>query len=256
MFEFGPSQDLPTVVLVDDDPISREVMATVLTMGGYTVHTAASGEALLELLDGGKYVPGVILLDAQMPGLSGNRLIEELRARCTARVVAISASKPPDELVAAADGFLLKPFGAEALNKFLGLDDSQTTPSAGGRPSSGAQPAVDLAAPVVRADTLAQLREMMTEPAVKQIYSAIVADLLRRLALLEDAFGKGDDAEIRRIGHAIKGGCGMAGAQQAAQLGALLESTGNHLDNSATILADLRAAAANLKSMLEAEFAA
>jgi CheY-like chemotaxis protein len=252
MFEFGPSQDLPTVMLVDDDPVSREVLATVLTMGGYTVHTTASGEALLELLDGGKYAPGVILLDARMPGLSGTRLIEELRARCAARVVVISASKAPDEVIAAADGFLFKPFGAEALQTLLEGHE----PAMGNRPSSRPQAALDPAAPVVRADTLAQLREMMTEPAVKQIYSTIVTDLDKRLVLLEDAFAKRDDAEIRRIGHAIKGGCGMAGAQQAAQLGALLESTGNHLDNSATIVADLRAAAYNLKSMLEAEFAA
>ena len=42
---------------------------------------------------------------------------------------------------------------------------------------------------------------------------------------LEAAIAKGDDAEVRRIGHAIKGGCGMAGAIQAARLGALFEET-------------------------------
>ena len=31
MLDFGSQRDLPTILLIDDDPISREVMATVLT---------------------------------------------------------------------------------------------------------------------------------------------------------------------------------------------------------------------------------
>jgi len=69
MLDFGGQRDLPTVLLIDDDPISREVAATVLTMSGYTVHTADSGAASLESLAAGTCVPGVILMDAQMPGL-------------------------------------------------------------------------------------------------------------------------------------------------------------------------------------------
>jgi HPt (histidine-containing phosphotransfer) domain-containing protein len=96
---------------------------------------------------------------------------------------------------------------------------------------------------------------------VRQIYAAIVADLALRLTALESAMAKGDDAEIRRIGHAIKGGCAMAGALGAAHIGALIESgildnQGNQLDNSAGVLQDLRAAALNLERMLEAEFPA
>ena len=109
-------------------------------------------------------------------------------------------------------------------------------------------------------ETLAQLREMMPEAAVKQIYQAIVADLYKRLAALEAAIAKGDSGEVQRIGHSIKGGCGMAGAMQAARIGALLQGgamevgTGNQLDNSNAMLGDLRTAARNLESMLEQEF--
>jgi hypothetical protein len=45
----------------------------------------------------------------------------------------------------------------------------------------------------------------------------------------------------------------MAGALQAAHLGALLEAQDNHLNNSATLLRDLRAAAFSLERMLEVE---
>ena len=100
---------------------------------------------------------------------------------------------------------------------------------------------------------------MMSESAVREIYSAVVADLIKRLSALEVAIAAGDTTQVRSIGHSIKGGCGMAGALQAARLGALLEavpiqSKGNHLDNSSKLLKDLRAALRNLESMLEAEF--
>ncbi|MGP8175094.1 MAG: response regulator [Terracidiphilus sp.] len=283
MLNLEAQRSFPTVLLIDDDLVSREVTATVLTMSGYTVHTAASGTEALELLAGGECVPGVILMDAQMPGLSGTRLIEELRARSHARVVAISGSRAPDDVAAAADGFLLKPFSADALRNLLEEHAAQASPSD--------PPALDFAEPAVHAETLAQLRELMPEAAVREIYAAMVADLHQRLAALELAIADGDAAGVRRIGHAIKGGCGMAGARQAARLGALLECgalesaqfepgppsnqgpqeaisasrgggdgssppgwNSNHLDNNSPVLRDLRAATRNLERMLEVEF--
>ena len=121
MVNFGIRQDLPTVLLIDDDMVSREVTATVLTMSGYTVHTADGGKASLDLLAGASWRPDVILMDAQMPGLSGIPLVEKLRAACSAHVYAVSGSNPPDELIAACNGFLLKPFAPEELTRLLPL---------------------------------------------------------------------------------------------------------------------------------------
>jgi len=253
-------RELPTILLIDDDMVSREVMATVLTMGGYTLQTAVDGAAALELLANPAFVPEVILMDAQMPGLSGTGLIAELRARSRATLIAMSGSNAPGEVAAAADGFLLKPFGSDELSSLLERRETQAGPAA-------LEPVPGTDEPVVNAETLAQLRAMMPEAAVRQIYAAIVADLTTRLEALKTAIAIGDIAEVRRIGHAIKGGCGMAGATQAARLGARIEALGvlaeaekgttrggNDLDNSARLLADLRRAAHNLKRMLEAEF--
>ena len=67
MLDYRAQRDLPTILLIDDDPISREVMATVLTMGGYTVHTAIDGSSALQMLVDEVCIPGIILMDAQMP---------------------------------------------------------------------------------------------------------------------------------------------------------------------------------------------
>lgn len=266
MLDFGNRWEPPTVLLIDDDMISREVAATLLTMSGYTVHTAPSGKAALQLLASGACVPGVILMDAQMPRPSGITLIKKLRARSPAKIYAISGSGAPSDVLAASDGFLLKPFGPDDLRNLHQGRQPHSAPSAARQsepqtpvnvqPAAAPPPASIHSEQVVNSAILAQLREMMSNNAVRQIYVAIVADLGRRIAALEVAIAANNLAEIRRIGHAIKGGCGMAGAAQAARLGAALESTVNHLDNSSTILDDLRAATRNLERMLESEFPA
>jgi CheY-like chemotaxis protein len=253
MLDLGVRQDQLVVLLIDDDLVSREVTATVLTMSGYTVHTANHGAAALEVLAAGQIAPDLVLVDAQMPGLSGAALIAELRTRTRARIVVLSGSNPPPEVNAAADSFLLKPLDVETLRKILE-----------GRSAGLASVATlfaDTDAPVVSLETLNQLRHLMPEKAVREIFVAIVADLDRRAQALEAAIANEDATEIRRIGHAIKGGCSMAGAMQAARIGALLEvvpldSAGNQSDNSAHLLNDLRSAAQALQRMLDAELPA
>jgi len=220
MFNLGASPNLPTVLLIDDDMVSREVMATVLTMTGYTVHTADGGEAALELLADATWGPDVVLMDAQMPGLSGVPLVAQLRAASNADIYAVSGSNPPAELIAACDGFLLKPFPPDALTRLLQKHSEKATPPV--------VSALDPRTPVVNPETLAQLRSMMPEAGVRQ---------------------------------AIKGGCSMAGAAQAAAIGTLLENgalklKGNHLDNDSPLLKHLRTATLALQSMLETEFPA
>jgi len=247
-------RDQVAVLLIDDDMVSREVTATVLTLNGYTVHTAENGAGALEVLATARPAPDVILMDAQMPGLSGLELIGQIRLQSNARILAISGSSLPPEVVEAADGFLIKPFEVEAMRKAL-----DRGPSAGS--ASAALSMLEPDAAVINLAVLSQFRALMPEPAVRQIYRAIVSDLNERATALDAAFAKGDVAEAERIGHAIKGGCAMAGASQAARLGALIEragrtSGGNQLDNGAVLVGDLRAAARALESMLDPELPA
>lgn len=254
MLDFITQNDLPTVLLIDDDLVTREVMATILTMSGYSLHTAADGAEAVKQLEDKSCAPAVILMDAQMPGLSGIELIQKLRALSKARLYVISASQPSEAIRAAADAFLLKPFAPEALTRLLQAHEASLRPAVA--------PGLDPDETIINPETLAQLREMMPDAAVRQIFEAIIADVSRRTIMLEAAMAKSDWGEARRIGHAIKGGGSMAGAVQVARLGELVESGGlepsevNHLDNSNVILADLRAAANNLQRMLDAEIKA
>lgn len=235
------------LLLVDDDLVSREVNATLLTMSGYCVHTAESGEVSLNMLDHGACLPDVILMDAQMPGLSGLALMAAYRQRNRALVYVISASRPQEGVIQAADGLLTKPFAVEDLAHLLARRKLAETEDE----SSLGEPAL----PVVNPETLAQLRVMMPPKAVREIFQAVIADLHKRAQRMDEALECGDLAEVRRLGHAVKGGCGMAGAQQAARIGAQLEEAGNQLDDSRALLEDLRAATARLERILESELA-
>jgi CheY-like chemotaxis protein/HPt (histidine-containing phosphotransfer) domain-containing protein len=243
MLGIGGDRSYPTVLLIDDDMISREVIATILTLNGYTLHTAEDGAGSVKILEDGKCLPQVILVDVQMQGLNGVELVRELRARSEAAIYAISGSNLPKELESVVDGFLQKPFSPESLQKLLDEHNLKPAPS-------------ELSAnePVVSAKILSQFRQMMPEPTVREVYVAVVTDLKKRMIALDVAIAKKDVTEVRRIGHTIKGGCGMAGARQAARLGALLEAESDELNNSAAIRVELTLAQENLERMLEVEF--
>jgi len=246
MLGIGEKHELPTILLIDDDLVSREVIATVLTLHGHPVHSAEDGIEALRMLQTGAVTPGVVLLDTQLPGLAGAELIAKLRAFGLDEIVLISGSTPPDDLIAAADGFLLKPFGPEDLQKLLGQH----------KPKIAQEPIPDAEEMVINPTTVAQFRQLMTEATVREIYATMISDLNKRLVALEKAIAARDSEEVRRIGHAIKGGCGMAGAVQAAHLGAFLETRSDQLDNCANALQQLYSATHRLERMLEKEFPA
>ena len=253
----GPSVEhkLLTVLLIDDDRVSREVTAALLILNGYSVCTAADGAAALKMLDSAEFDPAGILMDVQMPGLGGTPLIAKLRDRSKAKIIVVSGSKPPAELAAAADGFLLKPFAAAAVTSLLK-----------GQSAQASEPLHAIGeTPVISAGTLATLRNLMPEPAVREIFRTLVSDLETHIPALEAAIARGDTAEVSRIGHAIKGGCGMAGALEASRVGALLveaaEETArgqesNQWGNCVSLLGELRTAVWNLEVMIEGELPA
>lgn len=68
-----------TVYVVDDDGAVRKAIARLLESVGYTVRGFASAEAFLEAERGGSR-PACVVLDVQMPGLSGQELHHRMRA--------------------------------------------------------------------------------------------------------------------------------------------------------------------------------
>jgi DNA-binding NtrC family response regulator len=67
---------MPVVLVVDDEPLQREILKTILDGEGYETLTASSGEEALKVTK--KFQPDVILTDLRMEGMDGIELIEML----------------------------------------------------------------------------------------------------------------------------------------------------------------------------------
>lgn len=100
------------VLVIDDDPMSRDLLRVLLQAEGYEVECADSGEDAITWIHHTATAPGLVLADVQMPGLAGSRLAGELRSFCPPETLLLlmSGSRPPDQILARFDGFLLKPF--------------------------------------------------------------------------------------------------------------------------------------------------
>ena len=70
---------LPKLLLVDDEERFRETLAKRLRETGYEVGGAAGGVEALDLLASGSF--DIVILDIQMPGMSGLETLSEIRAR-------------------------------------------------------------------------------------------------------------------------------------------------------------------------------
>ena len=111
------------ILIVDDHPLTRDALASLLNQGGFdVVGEAADGTEALELAR--SLQPDLVLLDLSMPGLDGLAVLPRLRSVCsTCEVVVLTASGTEDNLLSAiragAAGYLLKSEPPERIVAFL-----------------------------------------------------------------------------------------------------------------------------------------
>jgi signal transduction histidine kinase len=116
-----------TVLVVDDSAFNRKIVKARLRELGLRVLEAGHGEEALRLIDEGAR-PEAILMDMQMPGLSGLETTRALRSRPAPAnaipVLALSANDLPSwregALAVGIDGYLTKPLQPELLHSELG----------------------------------------------------------------------------------------------------------------------------------------
>lgn len=111
----------PRVLVVDDNPSIRTLVAELLELAGYAVATAADGLEALRAVERAR--PALVILDMHMPGLDGWGFARELRARGLELPMLVVTSAPDarrwaDEIGAV--GCLPKPFEIVALISLVG----------------------------------------------------------------------------------------------------------------------------------------
>jgi two-component system response regulator MprA len=106
------------VLVVDDDPPLRRMLARTLLAEGYDVTVAADGGAAL--VEAERTAPDVIVLDVAMPGLDGLTVARRLRSKGVPTPILMLTARDavPDRvagLEAGADDYLVKPFAVAEL---------------------------------------------------------------------------------------------------------------------------------------------
>jgi len=100
------------ILLVEDDPSIREVTAIGLRGAGFTVETAADGQAGLDRFRGDPF--DLVLLDVMLPRLDGLEVCRAIRRTSTVPIVMLTARADTIDVVvgleAGADDYVKKPF--------------------------------------------------------------------------------------------------------------------------------------------------
>jgi CheY-like chemotaxis protein len=108
------------VVVIDDDTDWRELVVQFLAESGFDAVGFADGREALAALRGGDGLPAVILLDLEMPGMTGWEFRrEQLQDPRLARIPVVVASAADMGRIEA-DAYLAKPYESGELCRVLG----------------------------------------------------------------------------------------------------------------------------------------
>ncbi|MFV8816526.1 ATP-binding protein [Haliea sp. E17] len=184
-----------TLLVVDDEPTHRSLMADYLAPLGFSILEAGDAEACLALLE--SHTPDAFLLDVSMPGMDGMELARRLRKRgLNVPIVMVSADaqerRAEDMPDAAHDAYMVKPIRfsvlTDVLSNLLGLTWTYAPPKPG-EPKSPAilqlSPAAAASASRLRAYAeIGYTRGVTEELDQLQLDGILPAAALEQLAML------------------------------------------------------------------------
>ena len=108
---------MTTVLVVDDEPIVRDVVVRYLEREGFTTLEADHGDRARELLE--RQSPDLVVLDVMLPGTDGLELCRWIRSRSELPVIMLTArGEEADRIVGlelGADDYVTKPFSPREL---------------------------------------------------------------------------------------------------------------------------------------------
>ena len=106
------SDDVLSVLVVEDDYKIARVVKVYLEQAGYSVTVAQKGRDALDFL--AKEQPAVVILDLMLPDITGENLFGEIKKLADIPVIMLTAKSAPEERVAGfalgADDYIVKPF--------------------------------------------------------------------------------------------------------------------------------------------------
>lgn len=238
------------VLLAEDHPVNELMMRQLLLRLGCIVRVARGGvHAIAQWEQGGI---DLVLMDVQMPGMSGLQATQEIRDIEARRklprtpIVAVTANAMAGDreacLTAGMDGYTAKPVSPQALikemDRVLQIDDGQALPETSetcevSEAFEDTQPPALTAAadPVTRAGTHLEALDVEKllrrldgdEETLGQLAQAMRADLASRQIEMQKALAARDSVTAVAHAHGLKGSLGSMTAERGARLAKGLE---------------------------------
>ncbi len=204
------------VLLAEDDAVNQTVASTMLRQRGHTVTIVPNGEDAVKAALADHY--HVVLMDMQLPGVSGLAAARQIRASLPDReipIVAVTAQRLDAEkrrvLSETFDGFVFKPFRPHEL--FAAVEGWEISQEGG--PEADVS---DQTPPVDRVGLLETMREAGVADATETLLQVFIADAPRRMRDLQEAVTDGRGQAIEAAAHVFKSAAGTIRAQRLARL--------------------------------------
>ena len=222
------------ILVVDDNDVNQIVAQRMLEQLGFVVDLAANGEQAIEVSRNGEYA--AILIDSQMPGMSGNEATrifrenetDQRRTPIVALTANVTAHDQKEAFDAGVDDFLSKPIFIEDLAASLQRVIYKTA-------TRGDSEAMSLIRVQRRSSGDRVLDPLIVEELSKiagssdgNLFGELADQFLNRMPgwirELEAAVDQNDWGSVRRQAHRLMGLCRQIGAERMAALCARLEA--------------------------------
>ena len=117
---------MPRALVVDDSRAMRMILSKTLAESGFEVMQADNGREALEIMDREGPAIGLVLLDWNMPEVTGIEVVEQLRSQKTyntVRLVMVTTETEIEQMARALepDEYVMKPFTRDAVEDKLRL---------------------------------------------------------------------------------------------------------------------------------------
>lgn len=258
------------VLLVEDNPVNRQVAQRILGLLGLSLDTAENGKEALEKLDAARF--DLVLMDCQMPIMDGYTATRMRRSREAegragrVAIVAMTANAMAGDrekcLAAGMDEYLSKPLNRglleQTLRRWLPKDarsqitttPTAATPSAPPRAASAPvalAEGMDTAMPLARRDGAALDQEIVRDlvdvmgEEFTDLVGVYLEDTPKNLGLLEQAAGRGDISGLIAPSHSLKSTSANLGAMTLAEIAKRIEheARSGTLTDPSTLVRDL-----------------
>lgn len=290
----GRPERVLRVLIVDDNVINRKVLTGLVERAGHRTESASGGEEALHKAAERRY--DLILMDIEMPGMSGDRAVQSLRALPDQKVsatpvIALTGNVRDEDIKryyeANMNGFLAKPIDPAALNRTLenaqkGVFDNPVRVRAPMQADplteedlsedSFAESAAWMereeredserpthqGVPVFDDSQLGSLRSALGPNQLNELLDGVIEKAQEIIAGLEQSLEDKSAASVGARGHELKGMAGNFGLTELSRLAGDVEKAGRagDLESAAPLVARLPQACACARTALKSWAAA